>query len=92
MKRTPLKRYTGLKPSGPLRHRLAKQQRVYERQRAPLVRELLAEFPLCQRCLIARSAEVHEVRTRARGGSILDPDNCRAVCSPCHQEIHAHWT
>jgi hypothetical protein len=28
--------------------------------------------------------------TRARGGDILDPDNVKAICRPCHDWIHRH--
>ncbi len=36
------------------------------------------------------STEVHEVVSRARGGDILDPDNCRALCHECHIWITTH--
>lgn len=31
-----------------------------------------------------RSAEVHELKKRSRGGSILDDDNVAALCHWCH--------
>ena len=31
--------------------------------------------------------DVHEIKTRARGGSITDPDNCLALCRNCHTFI-----
>jgi len=31
--------------------------------------------------------DVHEIKTRARGGSITDPDNCLALCRACHSFI-----
>lgn len=34
--------------------------------------------------------DVHEVLSRGRGGSITDPDNCIAVCRPCHDWIGQH--
>lgn len=34
--------------------------------------------------------EVHEVLTRARGGSITDPDNCVTLCSIHHQWVTGH--
>lgn len=34
-----------------------------------------------------RATDVHERLTRARGGSIYDPDNCVALCRPCHRYI-----
>ncbi len=53
-------------------------------ERRKLVVEMLAEFPLCERCGVKASTEVHEVLSRARGGSILDKSNCRALCHDCH--------
>lgn len=34
-----------------------------------------------------RADDLHEPLTRARGGSITDPDNTVPVCRSCHQEI-----
>ena len=36
------------------------------------------------------ATDVHEIKTRARGGSITDPDNCLALCRWCHAFITAH--
>ena len=63
--------------------------RLYQTERVPLVKSLLAEIPNCQRCG-GRNEVVHEKLTRARGGSITDPDNCVVLCHPCHAWIHAH--
>ncbi|MBN6054568.1 hypothetical protein JYK22_21680, partial [Nonomuraea sp. RK-328] len=41
------------------------------------------EVPNCTRL----ADDAHEVLTRARGGSITDPNNIRAVCRPHHDEI-----
>ena len=35
-----------------------------------------------------RAVDIHEPLTRARGGSILDPENTMAVCRSCHDWIH----
>ncbi len=35
-----------------------------------------------------RAVDIHEPLTRARGGSILDPQNTMAVCRSCHTWIH----
>jgi len=53
-------------------------------QRRKLVGEMLEEFPICERCSVKPSSEVHEVISRARGGDILDKTNCRALCHACH--------
>jgi hypothetical protein len=60
--------------------------------RAALVARLLRERPDCQVCLqigevILPACDVHEVLTRARGGSILDESNCMTVCRSHHDWI-----
>lgn len=72
----------------PLRYRSGKTAAVY-RERRVLVEGLLSERPWCEvpDC-DRRSTDVHEPLTRARGGSILDETNCRAVCAEHHREIH----
>ena len=88
MKRTPLRR-------------ISKKRAKVQRQRARMVSEELAKRELCEAGSIiylhgkqARCAglavELHEPLTRARGGSILDPDNTVAICRNCHRWIHDH--
>ena len=72
-----------------MRFRSKKREAIY-RKRRPLVEQLLAERPICERCATNPSTEIHEVVTRARGGSILDPANCRALCRLCHFHITTH--
>ncbi len=72
-----------------MRARSLKTQRKY-RQRRKLVAELLTERPKCQRCRRARSTQVHELLSRARGGSILDEANCVALCGGCHEWVTEH--
>ena len=60
------------------------------RQRRSLVAQMLEEKPVCERCSAARSTDIHEVVSRARGGSILDPRNLVALCRPCHSWITEH--
>ena len=69
--------------------RSAKQQAKYEVRR-PLVEQILAEHPVCERCYRDRSTEVHEPRMRSRGVDICDPDECVALCHACHREVHDH--
>jgi 5-methylcytosine-specific restriction endonuclease McrA len=59
-------------------------------ERRKLVSQLLKQHPQCQRCATKKSTEVHEVLSRARGGSILDPSNCVALCHECHSWITTH--
>ena len=86
MKRTPLRR-------------VSKKRSKEQRRRNKFVEEELARRELCEagaviylqgkqsRCS-GRAVELHEPLTRARGGSILDPDNTVAVCRNCHRWIH----
>jgi len=39
--------------------------------------------PLCS----YHATDVHEIKTRARGGSIVDVENCLALCRMCHRYI-----
>jgi 5-methylcytosine-specific restriction endonuclease McrA len=50
-------------------------------------RAYLAEHEVCVRCWSQRSTEVHERLSRGRGGSIIDPNNCVALCAGCHRWI-----
>jgi hypothetical protein len=69
-----------------VRARSLKMQRRYAARRR-LVAALLDERPVCERCHSARAVDVHEVLSRARGGSILDEANCRTLCRACHDWI-----
>lgn len=69
-----------------MRHRSKKMQDLYKRRRV-LVAELLEEYPICMRCGSHRSEDIHEIVSRARGGSILDPENLVALCRSCHSFI-----
>lgn len=71
-----------------MKGRSAKKSKQYVTRRV-LVAGLLAERPWCEipGCP-SRSEVVHEPLTRARGGDILDEDNCRAICNAHHSEIH----
>lgn len=64
-------------------------QRIY-RERVKLVARLLEARPVCERCCVAASVDVHEVKSRARGGSILDEANCRCLCRSCHDHVTTH--
>lgn len=84
MKRTPLTRKTRLNA------RSVKRQRLYRTERVPLVASLLADSPPCQRCHTQPAVDVHEIKTRARGGSITDLDNLAILCRPCHDWVGTH--
>lgn len=72
-----------------MRYRSPKMATTYI-QRRKLVARLLEERPVCERCRFAQSVDVHEVKSRARGGSILDEANCRALCRVCHDFLTTH--
>lgn len=37
-----------------------------------------------------RAADLHEVKTRGRLGSIIDPNNVVFLCRPCHEVVTAN--
>jgi len=73
----------------PIRRRSRKMDRTYV-ERRQLVGAILAAYPICQRCNFDRSVDVHEIKSRGRGGSILNIANCKALCRTCHDWIGAH--
>lgn len=97
----PLKSGKPLKRSGRLKHRSKKQEELYV-ERRKLVARMLQERPFCEACpVFARhddnvtyvrrgSVDIHEIVRRSQGGSIVDEDNCMAVCRQCHQRIGDH--
>lgn len=63
--------------------------------RRGVVAQLLAETPRCPAricCRGARTTDVHERLSRARGGSITDPAHGHmvALCRACHDWITTH--
>lgn len=74
----------------PLRRRSKKTAALYV-ERRKLVTFLLTVHPICEvPWCTNRSEDVHEPLTRARGGSITDPENCKCVCRMHHDLIHAN--
>ncbi len=71
----------------PIRHRSAKMEKLYATKRRNIVRKLLADRTICQRCLADRSQDVHELKSRARGGKIDDLENLVCLCRKCHQFV-----
>lgn len=70
-----------------IRHRSAKREKIYTQHRRKIVADLLQAIPICQRCNRTPSQDIHELKSRARGGSIIDHENLVAVCRPCHTWI-----
>lgn len=62
-------------------------EKLYATERRALVQRLLTERPICQRCRKQVSQDIHELKSRARGGSITDIENLVAICRECHRWI-----
>jgi 5-methylcytosine-specific restriction endonuclease McrA len=73
---------TRLIATKPIPYRSKKMTKMYV-DRRKLVANMLDDV-LCVRCEVVTATEVHEVLTRARGGSILDESNCVPLCNSCH--------
>ena len=81
-----------------MRYRSKKKEEEYKLRR-PLVARLLEQRPHCEACPIfaehdekiiysrQRSVDIHELKRRSQGGSILEEDNLMAVCRQCHNRI-----
>ena len=79
-----------LKVRGRIRQRSKKLQRL-QPQRRKLVAEVLEERPFCEFAEPRHPSQVvHEVVMRSHGGSITDPDNCKALCHFHHRWVHDH--
>lgn len=96
MKRSgPLKRNTPLRrvsPKTAKRNRARSVMRTTELQQRPYCEArgtIWTADPTYTDCALV-SCDLHEPLTRARGGSVLDPENTVAVCRPCHDWIHNH--
>lgn len=66
--------------------------RAVSKKRAALQRarrKLIASMgePMCAVGCGRKADDLHELLSRARGGSITDPENVRAVCRGCHDYI-----
>lgn len=70
-----------------MKSRSLKKQAFYKDVRIPLVKRLLEERPICERCHQQRSVDVHEIKTRARGGNLEDEENLACLCRLCHTVI-----
>jgi 5-methylcytosine-specific restriction endonuclease McrA len=85
----------------PLAKRSKKMADIYK-ERVPLVKQLLKERPWCEACPVFAefdnlavyvrrpSIDIHELKRRSQGGSILDEENLMAVCRECHRRIGNH--
>lgn len=90
----PLSRSAGLKQGTGIAARrtslrpVSDKRRAENRQRRAMVAALYSERPMCGRPGCARYADdLHEPLTRARGGSIVDPDNQVPLCREDHDIV-----
>lgn len=84
-----------------IKHRSKKKEAEYV-ERRKVVSRLLGERPWCEACPIyarkdekisyvrRKSQDIHELKRRSQGGSILDEENLMAVCRRCHERIGAN--
>lgn len=85
----------GTPPAGRARLPQQSKKRASEMPlRRKVVKTILAIQPVCvvPQCY-ARAVDVHERKTRGRGGSPTNPWNCVGLCRPHHEEItgEAKW-
>jgi hypothetical protein len=88
----PIRRVSSLPRSVRLRHQSAKAA-ARQRVRRSVLQEMFPEhewhecaFPGCH----AEATDPHEPLTRARGGSITDPENIIGLCRRHHDDCHAN--
>ena len=79
---------TPLRRGGPIRAVSSKRQ-AENAERRRMARERFPDGP--PRCVVPwcpRMADsLHEILSRARGGSITDPENTVPACNPCNDEL-----
>ena len=86
--RTPLHRGKPLERKSPLLPQVSRKRAREIRERRTMLQAKYPGITLCEVPFCNRGADdAHEPLTRARGGSITDPENVKAVCRPHHDEI-----
>lgn len=103
MKRSAIKRTTGLKQSGPLKRtplkrrskKKEKQDREYSKLKrayfARLAHEQGVDWPWCECYGPPHPAiDIHHIEKVGVGGARLDESNWLAVCREAHDWIHSH--
>lgn len=74
-----------LERTGPVKPVSAKRAKE-QRQRSKVLAEVFGDSPPCARCG-APADDAHELLSRARGGSIVDPQNIAPLCRSCHRWV-----
>lgn len=77
-----------------MRARSKKRAKLYRDERVPLVKELLATPTMCEMWdrpgCDGYAVDVHEIKSRARGGSITDRENLMLLCRGHHTWVTEH--
>jgi hypothetical protein len=88
-----LARRAGLQRGGPVRP-VSDRRRAENRRRRAMADELFGETPMCTAWLAIQpewcgrwADDLHEPLSRARLGSITDPENAAPLCRPCHDLV-----
>ena len=69
---------------------VSKKRAAENRRRRALIARMQEDGrPSCVNCG-APAEDLHELLSRARGGSISDPANCVPICRPCHTYATEH--
>ena len=69
---------------------VSKKRAAENRRRRALIARMQEDGrPSCVNCG-APAEDLHEVKTRARGGSISDPANVVPLCRTCHTWVTTH--
>lgn len=79
MKRTPLKRKSGLK-------KISRTKIEASKTYLKLRLNFLQELPICEVCGKSKSQDVHH--KKGRGKYHLDVETWLSTCRPCHDRIH----
>ena len=69
---------------------VSKKRQALNPIRRAFVKRILAERMTCEariRGCTLTPVDVHEIKSRARGGSIIDENNVLALCRACHHFI-----
>ena len=72
---------------------VSKKRARENRERRKLLGPLLEHGALCEVRLhgcTSRAVDGHEIKTRGRGGSIVDLNNIALVCRSCHDHLTAN--
>lgn len=88
MKRSPMPNRRTWMQRGQRLRPVSRKRQADNRERRVVVEATLGDAPRCIVPGCGRLADdVHEPLTRARGGSIADPENMVPLCRPHHDEI-----